>query len=640
MNGNGIARGATRPDDGPGSMDRKTSVVGVWTGFLETKAGRWVKERTGFVENLGSGSPKGSRALIFWTLALPSPIMFLLLFAAPGAAFMAYLLLAAALGLLFIMFWQAYNGSEQQDRDAFDTNRHLMDRREAGYRLSGWSLSRKADNALPATRAALDGDKRTRGESISPRRLGVRIGECHGRDAWISTETPLYVLASTRTGKTTSVIIPIVMEAPGPVITTSSRMDVIEATLAMRRDGFRTSGREDYAGGSPRHEPSEVWIFDPTGICTDPAYAPYAINWDPVAACIDDRKALNLASAIVGTADLKGDNANWAHIATTIVRSLLTAGAVSGKGLDDVYFWSQSMDGINIAANILKNSPDADLRSLAAPLRALSEDDQRTRSNKMLSVSTSFEALGIKSIRQWLRPNPGKERFDMRRFLSGRGTVYMLSPLRSTQGEAAANEAVFASMFLSEARDTAREMAAESGFGKLEPPLSLVLDEVANITPWEGLPQLFTAGSGDGIWSVAVVQARNAARAAFGDGEEKQMWDNSQKLIGPGQSTSEVLQGISDLVGEYDENRSDLSFNGFSGAGLLSNLGILPRTERRKALPVDSVRRIPMGRFLLVSSNARPAAVTTVPYWRRGWHRCSGEDARSIGRGHAESVLR
>ena len=126
MNGNGIARGATRPDDGPGSMDRKTSVVGVWTGFLETKAGRWVKERTGFVENLGAGSPTGSRALIFWTLALPSPIMFLLLFAAPGAAFTAYLLLAAALGLLFIMFWQAYNGSEQQDRDAFDTNWTLM----------------------------------------------------------------------------------------------------------------------------------------------------------------------------------------------------------------------------------------------------------------------------------------------------------------------------------------------------------------------------------------------------------------------------------------------------------------------------------------------------------------------------------
>lgn len=639
MSGDDIVQGAGRRGDGPEPMDRKTRIVGAWASFLGTEAGRWVKERTGLVDSLASGSPKGSRALIFWTLALPAPIMIVMLFIAPGAAFKVYLLLAAALGLLFFVFWQAYNGSEQQDRDAFDTNRHLMDRREAGYRLSGWSLSRKADNALPATRAALDADDRTRGESISPRKLGVRIGECHGRDAWISTETPLYVLASTRTGKTTSVIIPIVMEAPGPVITTSSRMDVIEATLAMRRDGFRTSGREDYAGGSPQHGQSEVWIFDPTGICTDPSYAPYAINWDPVAACIDDRRAHNLASAIVGTADLKGDNANWAHIATTIVRSLLAAGAVSGKGLDEVYFWSQSMDGIIAAANILRNCQDNDLRSLATPLQALMDDDQRTRSNKMLSVSTSFEALGIKSIRQWLRPDPGRERFDMRRFLSGKGTVYMLSPLRSTQGEAAANEAVFASMFLSEARDMARQMAAESGFGKLEPPLSLVLDEVANITPWEGLPQLFTAGSGDGIWSVAVVQARNAARAAFGDGEEKQMWDNSQKLIGPGQSTSEVLQGISELVGEYDDNRSDLSFNGFNGAGLLSSIGIMPRTERRKALPVDSVRRIPMGRFLLVSSNARPAAVTTVPYWRRGWHRRSSEDARSIGRGHAESVL-
>lgn len=640
MNGSGLFQGAGRLGGDPEAMERKARIVGLWAGFLETGAGRWVKEHTQLVDSLGSGSPEGPKTLGFWSLALPAPILLMLIPFAPGAAFKVYLMLAAALGFVSIVFWRAYNGSEQQDRDAFDTNRNLMDRHEAGYRLSGWSLSRKADNALPATRAALDADASTRGSSISPRRLGVRLGECHGEDAWVSTETPLYVLASTRTGKTTSVIIPIVMEAPGPVITTSSRMDVIEATLAMRRDGFRTDGREDYAGGSPQHDPSEVWIFDPTGICTDPSYAPYAINWDPVAACTDDRRAQSLAGAIVGTADLKGDNANWAHIATTIVRSLLTAGAVSGKGLDDVYFWSQSMDGINIAANILKNYPDRDLRNLAAPLQALINDDLRTRSNKMLSVSTSFEALGLKSIRQWLRPDPSRERFDMKRFLAGQGTVYMLSPLRSTQGEAAASQAVFASMFLSEARDTAREMAAESGFGKLEPPLSLVLDEVANITPWEGLPQLFTAGSGDGIWSVAVVQARNAARAAFGEGEEKQMWDNSQKLIGPGQSTSEVLQGISDLAGEHDVHHDDLSLNGFNRMGLFSNLGVMSRTERRKTLPADSVRRIPMGRFLFVSSNARPAAVTAVPYWRRGWSPSSGAAGRSIGRGHAESVLR
>ena len=73
------------------------------------------------------------------------------------------------------------------------------------------------------------------------------------------------VQAPPRTGKTTGVVIPSVIAAPGPVVVTSTKRDVLDATSAIRL----------CAG--------ECWLFDPSGRETPPPGVD-VVRWSPVGA--------------------------------------------------------------------------------------------------------------------------------------------------------------------------------------------------------------------------------------------------------------------------------------------------------------------------------------------------------------------
>jgi type IV secretion system protein VirD4 len=435
----------------------------------------------------------------------------------------------------------------------------------------------------------------------------------------MSLERPVYVLGAARSGKTSQLMIPFIMEAPGPVVATSSRKDILDATFAFRRDGF-TMPLPDGSGAMLEHGPSPVWVFDPTGIIAgEPEYERHRIHWNPLRGCTDQRRAHSVAAALVGSEDLSAENATWSHIGVGIVQSLILAGALAGVGLDTVFEWSQNMGGMHRAMQILEASDDPKVRLWAEPLRTLKEDDARTRSNKMLTVTTAFEPLSLPSVRSWFRPSPSEE-FDMRGFLRSQGTVYVLSPLRNTGGQAESSTAVFVNLFLNELRDTARDLAAHAPYGKLEPYALMVLDEVANISPWEGLPQMDTAGSGDGIVTVKAFQSRDQARQAWTDGEEKQMWDNSQKLITGGQATVSNLQEISTISGERERVYHESSYRGWPlpQDGLFGG-SVMERHETKPVLSADDVRRIPSRRALLVVGSDQAASVALVPWWERGY---------------------
>ena len=65
-------------------------------------------------------------------------------------------------------------------------------------------------------------------------------------------EQAVLVLGPPRSGKTTSLVIPNVLAAPGPVVTTSTKPDVLLATAAARGDAGR------------------CWLWDPSGTVPEP----------------------------------------------------------------------------------------------------------------------------------------------------------------------------------------------------------------------------------------------------------------------------------------------------------------------------------------------------------------------------------
>ncbi|WP_170119969.1 type IV secretory system conjugative DNA transfer family protein, partial [Branchiibius hedensis] len=76
-----------------------------------------------------------------------------------------------------------------------------------------------------------------------------------------------------RTGKTTSRAVPAVLDAPGAVVCTSNKRDLLDATRLIRE----------------RH--GQVWVFDPQQVALEPA----DWWWNPLTYVTDDTKARGLA---------------------------------------------------------------------------------------------------------------------------------------------------------------------------------------------------------------------------------------------------------------------------------------------------------------------------------------------------------
>jgi hypothetical protein len=590
-----------------------------WRNFQSKGLGFFLTEHTPLVRTISARETT-------WTVILFPPLLLLVIGMMMGvmtyskAVFTVFLLLSVALLAVLARFWLAYHADVQRRFDRLTTNPGLMRRGEAESQLSAWALSKHADHSLPATRTAVS--ERLGSDALLPAHLaGIRLGTCHGVGAWQDLEVPLYCVAPTRAGKTTGYVIPMVMEAPGPVIVTSSKLDVIDATIEGRRQGWTDYTRTAEAPGKGEHPLSfpggSTWIFDPAGVAQG-AYA-HTLNWDPVLACRNPEVARKCATSLVGSADVDDKNALWGHIAIDITQALLHAAALSGAGLDQVYRWSLSPDAAMGAADVLMEHKDSSevAADWAQAILALRED-QRLKGSKFAAVTPAFSALSIPSVRRALSLDPSRPRFDIRSFLLSRDTIYLLAPLRSTDGKEPPGVGVFISMLISQIRDEAHRIASASSGRKLEPPLSMILDEIGNITAPPELPSLYTAASSEGIWVASFFQSRYLAKAAFHDAEP-QMWESSAKLVLGGLSQADTLRDVSALTGQRAQSSVEHNWSGDEGlGGLLSNRGST-RTERVSTLSADEILTLPMGMGLYITRSLTPAAIQTVLAWERHW---------------------
>ncbi|MFJ3875819.1 TraM recognition domain-containing protein, partial [Streptomyces sp. NPDC090082] len=60
-----------------------------------------------------------------------------------------------------------------------------------------------------------------------------------------------------------------------------------------------------------------------------------------------------------------------------------------------------------------------------------------------------------------------------------------------------------------------RRMAERSSSGRLDPPLALVLDDVAAVAPLPQLPELLSTGEVRGLPTLALLRSREQARARW-----------------------------------------------------------------------------------------------------------------------------
>ncbi len=168
--------------------------------------------------------------------------------------------------------------------------------------------------------------------------VGYRIGRSLGVACWASRglDPPP---GSARSGTGTSIVIPMILDAPGAVVTTSTRPDNLAVTLAARQ------------------QRGPVAVFDPRGLADGPGSI-RSLRWSVVGGCERPRTAMLRAEALVPPIGRSGvaNGTFWRQQALSVVRFLLYAAALDRRPPKEIYRWSHDpfpMKGIIGCAVVL-----------------------------------------------------------------------------------------------------------------------------------------------------------------------------------------------------------------------------------------------------------------------------------------------
>ncbi|MBS1698871.1 MAG: type IV secretory system conjugative DNA transfer family protein [Actinobacteria bacterium] len=499
---------------------------------------------------------------------------------APGLNPVAYWLVAGLLlaGLVTGALWvwlrlRRHVHSVEQDprRMAGIATRH-----EVITAASDKALLRRAGNLRPGL-----SDPR-------PEDVGYRLGSSKGTGVWASVEDSILVIGPPRSGKSLQVLVNAIIDAPGAVVATSTRPDNLTASLRARR----------------RIGP--VAIFDPQRLAEG---LPAGLRWSPIRGCESPQTAMIRAAGLAAGTGLSAGGVDsggfWEGKTRAALQSLLHAAAIDNRPPSELFRWTLDPTAAADAVAILTSSPEA-ATGWAESLEAMIDSDPRTRDSIWQGVSLALGSLADPRVLDAVSPGPG-EGFDPEQFIRDRGALFLLAT-----GSGAGASAALVAALVEDLIETARRLAARSPGARLDPPMLLALDEIANLSPLPSLPTLMAEGGGTGITTMPVLQSLAQARDRWNENQANAIWDASiVKVILGGASNSRDLQDLSALVGERDEYTDSVTLGDH---GTRSN----QRSVRRVPIfPPDRIRRLPFGTGIVLLRSAPPIVTDLRPWTKR-----------------------
>ncbi|GAV97385.1 type IV secretory pathway VirD4 protein-like protein [Corynebacterium glutamicum] len=463
-------------------------------------------------------------------------------------------------------------------------------RRLQGIATSG-EVSRVASDTVLLKRA---GTLRPSLDAPKASDVGYLLGRSRGKRVWASVEDSILLVGPPRSGKGLHVVINAILDAPGAVVTTSTRPDNLTATLRARQ----------------RIGP--VAVFDPQHLAEG---LPAGLRWSPVRGCEDPLTAMIRATGLASGTGLSAGGVEgggfWEGKTRTALQALLHAAALDNRPPAELFRWTLDPTAAAEAVAILTNSSQA-AAGWAESLEAMIDADPRTRDSIWQGVSLALSALADPRVLDAVTPRSG-EHFDPEAFLTESGTLYLLA----TGAGAGASSALVAAL-VEDLIETARRMAARSAGARLDPPVLLALDEIGNLAPLPSLPTLMAEGGGTGITTMTVLQSLAQARDKWGENAANAIWDAAiVKIILGGASNSRDLQDLSTLIGERDEYTDSTTIGDH---GTRSNQRSIRRVP---ILPPDRLRTLPFGTGITMLRSA-PPIVTNLRSW------VSRDDAKTL----------
>ena len=356
--------------------------------------------------------------------------------------------------------------------------------------------------------------------------LGVQVARLGWglwwQQVWSSCEDATMRIGGPRTGKTLSLACH-ALDAPGALITTSTRLDLAELVQAARL------------------KRGAVQVFNPAGL----GGVPSTLRWRALTGCEDYTTAARRAADLIP--ESTGEGERWDTQARRILALLLNAGALAGRSMRDVVRWTSDVSPEaqrQVVEALLDGGPGG--RDRVAAMRAFWATNDRTRTSITTTMSVPLAWMSDDRARELGDADPDDPALIDITELIGRGqTLHLIGHEDHT-----ALSPLIAAL-VAEIAHAARHLASAQPGGRLDPPLTMVLDEAAIAAPVP-LDRWTADMGGRGVTIHISVQSLAQLRGRWGtEGAEAILANVATFLVFGGSPNASDLRDISAITGEH-----------------------------------------------------------------------------------------
>ncbi len=344
---------------------------------------------------------------------------------------------------------------------------------------------------------------------------GIYLGRGVNGDAMSGHERSTLILGPTRSGKTTSIIVPNLLMTTASCVVTSTKSDVVSLMARTRHDGA-------------------TLLFDPSGTVVTPSgvhrvgYSPLrqSLTWD--GAVLASRSLLDVARR--GRVERSDDH--WSERAGALVAPLMHASALRSESLGQLASRVDERKCDDLLHEL--NERHGDHHPAVTLLRGVLATEERERSSIWSTTAGLFAGVRTEAARASAREAP----LDVDEFLSAPHQLHVVAPSR--------HQAVCIPLVVGFVEELVHATYDRHHEGAR---LLLALDELANVAPLPRLASIVSEGGGQGVLTLACLQDLSQARSRWGPSAEGFLSLFPTTLVLPGIADRATLEMLQHLAG-------------------------------------------------------------------------------------------
>lgn len=458
--------------------------------------------------------------------------------------------------------------------------------------ITFWPTGRRMASSDPARWATRRQERQIAApRDPAARRWRITAGQGHHRRLLAGEDCVSAVaFGPNGSGKTTSLIVPNVLDWDGPVVLTTAKPQDLDPICSARA----TRG--------------PVWVIAPGGAAGHPT-----TGWSPLADVHNEETADRMAEWMVEASGMTGDPKArpWNAQARKYLKGLLLAAALHGDpdrdsvggGIRQWVTWIHAGEKArDHVEDLLREHGHAATAREYASTWQIHEEGKGSVLFTALGLADTYSRPGVLNAAEQVAEHGG---FTPTALLDTGGTLCIVTP--NAEGD---RFAPYFTALLSAIIHNAETRAAEYG-GPLEPRLLLALDEAGNVFRYPRLPHVLTTARGNGIQLLLIYHDLAQVEHLYGGREVARtvMSNAKMRMLLPGVGDLDTLRYWSDLIGQTRTETTGIT-TGYDGKRSRS------RNEHSDHLaPLHKLQQLPRGQAVLLYENLPPTRIRLLPWY-------------------------